>query len=380
MPSEKYINNDVLYFSNDASPSSFGWNFQCNAGIYLFLQDIKNYKGIKIESKLQDIEIICNDNTKILAQAKSTTDPSAIPDITERNKDALTSLIKSSNFGKELIYITNFPNVLGSGINEIFTLSKIKYDDMIESCKNKIQDIINKIESELNRKLLDCKTKDKTKDKVKELLKLSKDIDKKKIAISVIHPYISTVPKIRYKEIQKAISSFLAETLELKNSDISSIDFKLLQYWQNLFEFNSTIRDDDIKGKSKAVTKENFVWPIIIYLCQDDSYIDDVSLNFSPTISLKADVTEFINSENIIATEDFELVNKVINSFSEYRNINSNVPSGIEKKFIVDRWQDFSRYFPNENSEKNELITKVVMMKIICRFEAIKKVINATGV
>ena len=33
-----YINEDYCEFINDASASSFGWNFQCNAGIFLFLR------------------------------------------------------------------------------------------------------------------------------------------------------------------------------------------------------------------------------------------------------------------------------------------------------------------------------------------------------
>ena len=35
-------------FDNDASASSFGWNFQVNAGIFLFLHYIKEAKAIKV--------------------------------------------------------------------------------------------------------------------------------------------------------------------------------------------------------------------------------------------------------------------------------------------------------------------------------------------
>lgn len=37
--------------TNDASYSSFGWNFQANAGILLFLKDIKNNVSVTIESR-----------------------------------------------------------------------------------------------------------------------------------------------------------------------------------------------------------------------------------------------------------------------------------------------------------------------------------------
>ena len=59
-----YMNEDIIDFDNDASASSFGWNFQANAGIFLFLHYIKDAKELKIESKLQDIEItLCNNNS-----------------------------------------------------------------------------------------------------------------------------------------------------------------------------------------------------------------------------------------------------------------------------------------------------------------------------
>ena len=44
-----------------ASASSFGWNFQVNAGIFLFLHYIKDAKSIKNESKKEDIEIALKD-------------------------------------------------------------------------------------------------------------------------------------------------------------------------------------------------------------------------------------------------------------------------------------------------------------------------------
>lgn len=52
-----YLNEEYCDFCNDASASSFGWNFQANAGSFLFLKFVQNAKDIKIESKQQDIEI-----------------------------------------------------------------------------------------------------------------------------------------------------------------------------------------------------------------------------------------------------------------------------------------------------------------------------------
>lgn len=35
---DEYLNEDYCVLFNDASASSFGWNFQSNAGIFLFLK------------------------------------------------------------------------------------------------------------------------------------------------------------------------------------------------------------------------------------------------------------------------------------------------------------------------------------------------------
>ena len=66
----EYLNEDICQFSNDASASSFGWNFQANAGIFLFLKYMPDAADIKIESISQDIEITLIDERKVFAQAK----------------------------------------------------------------------------------------------------------------------------------------------------------------------------------------------------------------------------------------------------------------------------------------------------------------------
>lgn len=74
----EYLNEDICQFSNDASASSFGWNFQANAGIFLFLKYMPDAADIKIESISQDIEITLIDERKVFAQAKSAQDSTTI--------------------------------------------------------------------------------------------------------------------------------------------------------------------------------------------------------------------------------------------------------------------------------------------------------------
>ena len=87
----EYLNEDICQFSNDASASSFGWNFQANAGIFLFLKYMPDAADIKIESISQDIEITLIDERKVFAQAKSAQDSTTIKDQKEKFKDAIIS-------------------------------------------------------------------------------------------------------------------------------------------------------------------------------------------------------------------------------------------------------------------------------------------------
>ena len=82
------------FYDNDASASAFGWDFQVNAAIFLFLKYLDEVKTIKVEGKYQDIEIEKVDKHFIYAQAKSVQDGS-ISHRTEKLEDAIISLAKT---------------------------------------------------------------------------------------------------------------------------------------------------------------------------------------------------------------------------------------------------------------------------------------------
>lgn len=57
--------------SRRANAVLFGFDFQRNAAIILMLENIKELKSIRLESKNEDIELKLANNQKILAQAKA---------------------------------------------------------------------------------------------------------------------------------------------------------------------------------------------------------------------------------------------------------------------------------------------------------------------
>lgn len=115
----EYLNENVCQFDNDASASSFGWNFQTNAGIFLFLKYMPEVTDIKIESKSQDIEMTLENNGKVFAQAKSSQDYTAIKDQKEKFKDAIISLARNPYEGNQLIYIIKTKKSAISGIKQV---------------------------------------------------------------------------------------------------------------------------------------------------------------------------------------------------------------------------------------------------------------------
>ena len=148
----EYLNEDICQFSNDASASSFGWNFQANAGIFLFLKYMPDAADIKIESISQDIEITLIDERKVFAQAKSAQDSTTIKDQKEKFKDAIISLARNPYKDNQLVYISNIPDTFKSAPN-FFNNSIIPYNDCLAGIQKEIDDTILSISKNIAKKI-----------------------------------------------------------------------------------------------------------------------------------------------------------------------------------------------------------------------------------
>ena len=180
-----FINGDIIDFDNDASASSFGWNFQANAGIFLFLHYIKEAKDFKIESKLQDIEITLKDNNKILAQAKSSQDPSSDKGKKAKFKDALISIAKSSKKepNAHFIYISNESDTFSSG-DKAFDNRIRSYNECLQAIKNEIDETFEAAVQMLSKKIENEKKKsnEKKEKKLMEIKQLIENLNKNNIS------------------------------------------------------------------------------------------------------------------------------------------------------------------------------------------------------
>lgn len=371
----EYLNEDCCEFANDASASSFGWNFQSNAGIFLFLKYLKDADSIKIESKLQDIEIQLSSGKKILAQAKSARDYTVATDKKEKFKDALISLAKFSYNGDQLIYISNIPDTFDS--------AKGNFNNMIvaySSCPQGVRDEIDQVfESTCNsmRARIEKEDNIKKKGRYKRLLQLVEDFDKTKLFISVISPYWGDDHN-RYSEISNAIVSFLVDDLKLSNDNAIAIKRRLLEHWQFRFEHNSTQPD---RNETKRISKEDFAWPIVVYLSKDG--LPDIAdcLSFAPDQSLTEEVSRLLEDYNMVYHERFEFSNRVIQDYTAYRKEQAAGIKDIEKLFIRDHGNEYCNEFKtDDDTEKTEYITKAFVYKILVNHRNMVRIQAGIGV
>lgn len=374
----EYINEDVCQFSNDASASSFGWNFQANAGVFLFLKYMPDATDIKIESKFQDIEITLIDGRKVFAQAKSAQDSTTIKDQKEKFKDAIISLARNQYKDNQLVYISNIPDTFKSAPN-VFNNSIIPYNDCLAGIQKEIDNTILSISNSIEKK----RKKEKDPLKIKKMEEIKEKVEnfhKENLYISTIYPYFG-IEKNRYTVISDSVLSFLTDTIGLTREDAISIKQKLLEHWQLNFEHNSTIKDE---LRNKKILKEDFTWPIVAYLIDGNFPDIDDCLSFLPDQSIKKEVERVLNDPKSFYHARYNFTNKVLQGYAKFKN--QSIGKEIKKPeltFIKEHGDEFRDEFVmlgNGDDELTEYLTKAFLYRIIASNRVVQKVCSAVGV
>lgn len=371
-----YLNEEYCEFSNDASASSFGWNFQSNAGIFLFLKYIHNALDIKIESKLQDIEITLVDGSKIFAQAKSAQDYTVAKDKKEKFKDAIVSLSRNPQKNNQLIYISNIPDTFKSA-NNYFDNSIVSYSSCLSNIKKEIDNTFQSTISSIEKKI----KKEKIQERKNKLIKIKKNVerfDKSSLFISTINPYFGDEEN-RYIKISDTVISFLVDCIKLNRDDAISIKQRLLEHWQLRLEYNSTVSD---KSDTKKITKADFAWPIAAFLIDNDlSEISDC-LSFTPDKSIFNDVNRIMGHTTSIYHERFEFSNRVLQEFEQFKKeIYGKGITQVEKEFIKQRSNQFIEEFRVVSDENvTEYLAKAFLFRIINNNRNMQKISAGVGV
>lgn len=362
-----------IIFDNDASASSFGWNFQVNAGIFLFLHYIKEAKSIKIESKYEDVEICLKNKTKIYAQAKSVQSECNTGSAKNKMKDAILSLGKVPVGENDiLIYISNIREPIG-GAGKFFENKIVKYDECLDSTKTEIDNCLHEVIGTIEHKLQEGNLSKRKGNQYRAIKKKLESMDIKKLEICSIYPYYGEEEN-RYSEIRNKIIDVLANDIKLDLFDVRYITQKLLEHWQLVFEHNSTIKDGSIK---KKITKEDFIWPIAVFLSDiNDAEIDDC-MSMIPDNSLKSEAQSYLSNSSNIYHERFEFVNKVLRAYENYKRTWSanDGKTSVEKSFIKEEYKQFwEEYMDIEDDELREYILKTNIYKIIINNRKVSKI------
>lgn len=327
--------------NRSAHASSFGLDFQTNAGIFLMLEYIENMKSIKLEGDYEDIDIILSDGTHILAQAKSVENASNdFSNVRAYLKKGLITLSEGNSKTKasRLIYITNSSNPFkDEDSKRIFSyLPAIrKYNTLPESARLIIDDYLTSI---------------------------SKPLDKEKLYIQSL-PFETDEDNERYKYVREKIDSFINDLNY--TSSISGLSRKAFLVWNDKVFKNNTRKNTKL-----SLSKSEIIWALIVIAVEGDIKNKELYSEF------EEDVVEEVEQRYLhflsLSMCRFDFFTKVIYDYQKFKqkgNLNSKTMEFV-KSCYEDYIEEFSMYGLSEEVKK--ALVQTVIYKIIMK----RKVIN----
>lgn len=331
--------------SRRADAVVFGFDFQVNSAIVLFLENIKEVEKLRLEGNNEDIELELSSGEMVLAQAKAVEKASAdFTNVRKNLKKALMSLAEGGEKvnARELIMITNSPNPFNDDKSRsaFYGHAHRKYDTLPPSAQKIVDEYLSKMDKELNR-------------------------DKFKIQVL---PFETDDETERYKVIMESINSFAGNL----NTNISGIGQKLLETWHWQVFDNGGKKDVAIK-----LSKKDIIWPILVKITEieqcEDSFLEQFDLGvYEEVINRYA---EIINSH----CEQCEFFIKILSDYNGFKTTKKT--SEKLNDYIETRWRDYVSEFSVDgiDVEIQEAITKIIIHNIIKRrftIDRIKKEVN----
>lgn len=319
----------------------FGFDFQVNAAIVLFLENINDLKSLRLEGNYEDIELELNNGQYILAQAKSIEKGSSdFRNVRSNLQKALQTLSEGNQkvSAKQLILITNSFNPLNDAASQgIFSgpAAHRKYSSLPES----------------SQKIID-----------NYLLKISKPFDIDKFWIQTI-PFETDDDIERYKNISHAVDDFIGDL----SLNIPGIGKKLLTIWHEDIFKNGSKKDAAIK-----LSKKDLIWPMLaiitgIELC-DDKFLEKFDQDIYEEIICR--YNDVINS----CCERYEFFIKVLYDYNGFKNSNKPAEKCID--FAMNKWKDYVDEFTVDGIDCDTRIalTQIVLYNVVRRCRTINKI------
>lgn len=332
--------------SRRADAVVFGFDFQVNASIVLFLENVKDVKSIRLEGDYEDIEIELDNGKYIFAQAKAVKRASDdFSNVRKNMKKSIVTLSEADHKAKasELIMVTNSPNPFNDDGSKsaFYGPSKRKYKDLPESA----------------RKLVDG-----------YLAELDEPLDTDKFKVQII-PFETDEDDERYKVIMQCVNDFVGEL----NTNTAGLGKKLLNVWHwqvfnNGGKHNTAIR----------LRKKDIIWPILVKLTEDNILDEEFKEQFD--VGLLEEVRNRYSETIENHCERCEFFIKILSGFNSFKT--GKKPKEKIFDFIDKKWSDYSEEFSSEiiDDEVKEAITKIVIYKVIRQRYVINRIKEGTNI
>lgn len=316
--------------NRNATPSSFGWDFQVNAAIVLMLENIKLVKSVRVEGKKEDIELLLENKKYIYAQAKSVMRIDDYVNVRSKLRAGLETLNDDAMHCdyQKLIYVTNSPNPFNieNTMSAFYGRSRLSYNDLPQSCKEII-------DNEMSNKSL-------------------KYIDKSELEIHII-PFFTDDFLQRYRVIKDGIDKFLFEL----NNNTRGMASELLEIWQHEFFQNCTQGNLDL-----VIRKKDLMWSIIVLQSQlhpEHSLLEEYD---------DGEIEEIIRSYRYLINnrcEKFEFISQVLFDFQAF--ITDEKGNKKIAKFIAAKCDEYKNVFKLKEirEEIQDVVVKIILQKII---------------
>ena len=320
----------------DATATQFGWDFQINSAILLFLENYRNTNRIKVEGRTQDIEILLNSGKYIFAQAKAFVDPDDTRNVEKQLKSALKTLSIKEKIYINLIYITNSNNPFKVRPEYFRGNTSLPYNDLPNDCKKKITKHLLNLEAEA---------------KVKGI-KIEFDQD---AFITKKFDFYGSVISNRHKHIKQVVVEFLTDI----EPEFANFSKKLIDTWQLDFFHNTTIRD-------VTLSKSDLMWPLIFFVCESPVVYDQES-----TILDEAEYEYvFEKYKNFITktSEKFAFATKVLTDYQNFYTTTVEKRNAI-RDFTLAYWHTYNAEFsflkltPNINENVIKMVIWTILKK-----------------
>lgn len=373
----KKMNLPYKYEDNDASASAFGWEFQQNAGIFLFLSYIESAEFVAIESKNQDIELVLNDR-KIYAQAKALQNENTVGTENKKFRDAIVSLAKTViQTEDELLYVSNLKAPIDNERDK-FRNRIVSYNECDADQKSFINEQFNIIIENLNKKTESEKLKESAIKKIRTLIERLESFNKEKLLISSIYPF--TFSKDKDIKIKEKTIEVLTNQMGINSEQAVGIALQVLHHWQSIMKYSCIAPDKH--NDQKSINKKDLVWTVVAVV-SDNQSLDIVAntLNSAYDDELLSSAERYLKDENNLYHERFEFLNKVMQSYEEFKKTVS-VGNRSDLEFIsCDEWKKYIYEFEDiDDAILQEFIIKCYMYKIVNKNKVLQKIYKGVNI